>query len=178
MRTYLAREECSFFMRIKKIILCSFVIVFGALLFSSCQTAAPEKKKTITGKYWQLQIPEIWTVQKARNGYQLSSDELPGIIQISSHRFRDVKTLQYFVKNLPEIFIVKQNIVITSDKKYVNGNYKGIYFEYLDEQKLNNIAWAMMNKNIIIYVSYLSDHAISPKDKAKIEKLVRQIQGC
>ncbi|QSH40588.1 hypothetical protein P0136_12485 [Lentisphaerota bacterium ZTH] len=154
-------------------------MLFLSVILLSCHSQAPkQQQQEVSGKYWHLRVPSAWKVAKAQNGYQLSNDNLPGVIQISSYKFNNQRTLRYFINNLPEIFIAKQNISVIADRKYTNGKYSGIRFEYLDDQKLSNIAWAMMHNNTIIFVSYLSATVIPEKDKEKVEKLIREIDGC
>jgi hypothetical protein len=144
------------------------------MLLNSCCSSSTTQKE-VSEKYWQLKIPQKWTVEKARNGYQITSEDFPGIFQVSSQQLKDEDGVLQLLKTLPDQCSKQFNAQIITKEAYHRDNDKGIYFEYLDDQHLT-LFWIITKNNIVVAASYISQNPIPSKDKIKIKNLVQHIK--
>lgn len=144
------------------------------MLLNSCCSSSPTQKE-VSGKYWELKIPSKWTVEKARNGYQVTSKDFPGVFQVSSQLFKDEGSVLHFLKTFPDQCSKQFNAKIITREAYRRDKDKGIYFEYLDDQRLT-LFWVITRNNIVVAASYISKNPIPSKDKIKIKNLVQHIK--
>ena len=159
---------------IKKVSFLYIIFFVLSMLLSSCHYSSPTQRE-VSGKYWQLEVPSQWTIEKARNGYQITSEDFPGIFQVSSQRFKDESSVLHFLKTFPNKCSKLFNAKILTIEAYRRDKDKGIYFECLDNQH-RSFFWIITRNNIAVIASYISKNPIPSKDKIKINNLVQHIK--